>query len=165
MKEITQQYLKEIFDYKEGFLYWKVNQGFNKIKNNKAGTLDKSNGYYKIGINNKRYYNHRLIFLYHHNYLPKFIDHIDRNKSNNKIENLRSVTQSQNNMNSKKRINTLSQYKGVSFDKIENKWIAYIRINNKKKHLGRFTNEKDAAITYNNAAIKYYGDYAYLNEV
>ena len=94
----------------------------NKVKSGDiAGSLNKTNKYYQIRLNYKNYLVHRLIFLYHHNYLPKVIDHIDRNKLNNKIENLREVTHSQNLMNCKSYKNSSSKYKGVT-------WIKKIKI-------------------------------------
>ena len=162
--KLTQKYIQSLFDYSDDKLYWKVKPR-NQIKiGDKAGSLI-NNGYYSIKINNKLYRTHRLIFLYHYNYLPKFIDHIDNNPLNNKIENLRKVTMSQNIMNSRLNKNSSSQYKGVSWDKSTNKWLAQIRINNKQIHLGRFKSETDAAIAYNEKAKELFGEYSYLNEV
>ena len=165
MPKPTQQYLKEIFIYQNGDLYWKkLTSNLSRVKiGSKAGHLKKSDGYCRITINNKSYLVHRLIFLYHHNYLPKFIDHIDRNKSNNNIKNLRGVTKSQNLMNSKIRKGS-SQYKGVSQHK-SNKWQARIMYQGKRIYLGLFKNEIDAAKAYNDAIIKYHNKYGLLNEV
>ena len=163
MKEITQEYIRELFEYKDGNLYWKIRrQGIRKDK--KAGHLRKD-GYSQIKINNKPYKTHWLIFLYHYGYLPKIVDHVDRNPSNNKIENLREATKSQNCMNRKPYKNFSSKYKGVSWHELSNKWMSNITINYKHIHLGSFTNEIDAALAYNNAAIKYFGEYAYLNKI
>lgn len=163
MSEITQEYIKFLFNYHDGELYWKISKQGIKI-GNKAGTLLKD-GRIKIGINGKTYLNHRLIFLYHNGFLPKEIDHIDNNSSNNKIENLRSVTRSQNQWNRKSNINCSSKYKGVTWNKQANKWHVQIQINNKNIYLGRFINEIDAAIAYNKKAIELFGKYAYLNKI
>ena len=164
MTKLTQQYLKEIFDYKNGNLYWKkLTSKFSNGKiNDKAGYIHHT-GYQIIGINNKYYSVHRLIFLYYYGYLPKEIDHIDGNRGNNHIGNLREVTRSQNLMNSKSHKNSSSQYKGVTWHKRDKKWQVTIRINGKNKYLESFDNEIDAALTYNTKAIKLYGDYANLN--
>ena len=91
------------------------------------------------------------------------IDHIDGNGLNNKKENLRIVTSSQNNMNRSKFKNSISKFKGVQFE--NNKWRSRIRLNKKLYHLGMFENEIDAAKAYNKAAKKLFGEYAKLNEV
>lgn len=162
MQKLTQEYVQSLFDYKDGNLYWKVNRGRNYIIENKAGTL-RPDGYYQIGIDGKINRLHRLIFLYHYGYLPKYIDHINNDQSNNKIENLREVTASQNNMNMKKRKNSISKYKGISWDKQNNKWKSGIKINGKQIYLGRFDNETDAAKAYNKKAIEIFGEFGKLN--
>ena len=168
MNQITQDLVQALFSYRDGNLYWKVKRQGIKI-NNLAGSIH-SHGYRHIKVNGKIYKAHRLIFLYHHGYLPKYIDHIDGNKLNNNIGNLRSITNSQNLLNSKKRKlyngkPTTSQYKGISWNKRDKKWIAEIMINYESKYLGSFNLEEDAAIAYNKAAIELFGEYAKLNEV
>lgn len=92
------------------------------------------------------------------------VDHIDRDKTNNQVNNLRWVTRSQNNMNSSKTTKfTSSRYKGVSYEK--NKWRAYIRLNGKKLHLGMFETENEAAHAYNSAALELFGEFACLNVI
>ena len=122
-----------------------------------------------IGINGKVYRAHRLIFLYHHGYLPGEIDHIDGNKLNNNINNLRESTHQQNHMNRKKTksINgkpTSSDFKGVYLNKRDKKWAAYIYIDGKKKHLGYHTSEIEAALAYDQAAIERDGEFAKTNK-
>lgn len=95
----------------------------------------------------------------------KQIDHINRNKLDNRKCNLRFCTNSQNKMNSKGYRMSSSKYKGVYFHKGNNKWCAEINFNNKQKYLGIFKIEKEAALVYNQAAIKYHGEFACLNEV
>ncbi len=93
------------------------------------------------------------------------IDHIDGNRQNNRTDNLRYATYSENSMNTTKRANTTSTHKGVSFYKNYSKWHATIFVDGKKKHLGYFENETDAAVAYNVSAQFYFGDYAKLNAV
>jgi hypothetical protein len=93
---------------------------------------------------------------------PLEVDHVDRNIRNNKKENLRLATRSQNMANTKSR---RGKYKGVWFWKERKCYVAEITINGKKKHLGCFYYEKEAALAYNSAAIKAWGEYAFQNVV
>lgn len=90
------------------------------------------------------------------------VDHKNGDGLDNRRFNLRLVTNAQNSMNRKK-VGGTSQYKGVCFDKNRNKWQSYIRINYKRIHLGRFLTEIEAAKRYDEAAIKYFGEFARLN--
>ncbi len=135
--EQLQQYLKITYSYLDGNFYYLV-PAANRVKiGQKAGNLN-SSGRLQISIKGKLYLVHRLIFLYHHGYMPKFIDHIDRNPLNNNIENLREVTKSENGFNRGKNKNNTSKYKCVTYMKDKKKWKAYIKINGKQKHLGYF---------------------------
>ena len=97
--------------------------------------------------------------------IKKYVDHIDHNKTDNTILNLRWVSNSENSMNRTKQANTSSKYKGVCFRKRENKWVANIMLNGRRKHIGCFTNEKHAAGKYNEAAIDLFGEHALINEI
>lgn len=90
-----------------------------------------------------------------------FSDHIDGNPLNNQRENLRICNHNQNNFNVGIRKDNKSGFKGVRFR--DNRWTSRIRINNKEYHLGSFLNKIEAAIAYNEAAIKYHGEFARLN--
>lgn len=99
------------------------------------------------------------------------VDHIDGNPLNNQKSNLRICTQIENVRNQKIRKNNTSGYKGVTFKRrmIKNKeysyWCARLGFNNKRIHLGYFKTQIDAAKAYNIAAIKYFGEFAKLNEI
>lgn len=93
--------LNEIFEYKDGKLYWKYTLKFGAIKARQRAGYACPDGYRKVGIDKKSYMEHRIIWRMHHprGRMPAFLDHIDGNRSNNKIENLRSVTISENQNN------------------------------------------------------------------
>jgi len=91
------------------------------------------------------------------------IDHINRNRLDNRRGNLRFCTHAQNMQNAIIKSDNTSGYKGVSFDKARKKWEAYININGNKKHIGRFTTSKEAAQAYDCEACKLFGEYARLN--
>lgn len=159
-KIMTQQELKELFEYHEdGYLIWKVDAGSNKLIGKKAGSQDKR-GRQSIRIGGKGYLTYRLIFLYHRGYLPEVVDHIDRDPTNNKIENLRAATQRQNLWNTiKKPTGKQSKYRGVGWHKRDKLWYARIRIEGKRKTLGYFKDELDAAKAYQEAAKKLHGEF------
>ena len=95
------------------------------------------------------------------------IDHVNGNGLDNRKENLRFATSQQNSQNLR-RFEGVSKYKGVVYDtnpKQKNKWRARITVNKNRIHLGRFPSEREAAFAYNEAAIKYFGGFARLNEV
>lgn len=92
------------------------------------------------------------------------VDHINGNTLDNRLSNLRICAPTQNLQNKKSKIGT-SKYKGVYFNKSAKKWRAYITVNKKRRHLGTFENESDAALTYNKHAKEFFGEFALLNEV
>ncbi len=109
---------------------------------------------------------HRLIFLaFIDSKCTLEIDHIDGNRLNNQLNNLRAATRQQNGRNMAKRRNTSSAYKGVSFRKDTRVWAAYIKFQSKKVNLGCYPTQEQAAKAYNEAAIKYFGEFARLNEI
>jgi hypothetical protein len=156
---ITQDKVKELFDYRDGALFWKVKLNQRIVIGSKAGTLDKD-GYVCIKIDKKIYKSHRLIYLYHHGNLPTFIDHIDSNKSNNKIENLRSATNSENVKNAKLRKDNSSGIKGVNWHKVTKKWAVQISVNGQKKHIGIFDDLELASLVAQEARNKFHKEFA-----
>lgn len=110
--------------------------------------VNKVNGYISIKMkNNKKLYDlkaHQFIFYKAYGKVVDCIDHINGNKTDNRIENLRDVTQQQNQHNR-------TTAKGYSWNKLEKKWKAHIRLNNKGIHLGTFDKEEDAREAYLNA--------------
>ncbi len=139
--QLNQNILQEMFDYVEGSLVWKVDRHSNKVKGKHCGTVDKG-GYLKAHINRKQHMIHRLIYMWHFGVIEDglVIDHINRNPSDNRIENLRKITQHQNQFN--------TNAKGYHWNKQSGKYRAEIKINGKAKYLGSFDNKEDAHNAY-----------------
>ena len=133
--------------YKEGNLYWKIPTSNRVKKNEIVGTLTE-HGYRFMSFNKKRLYVHRLIFYIFNSYYPKYVDHINGNRSDNRIENLRECTNSQNTANRNKLSTNKSGFKGVHFVKSTGKWRAQITIDSKPKHLGYFLTPEEANQAY-----------------
>lgn len=143
---ITQARLKELFTYSpEGCLVRLVSVTYNAKKGDRAGGL--SGGYRYVNVDGYLYAEHRLIFLYHHGYLPKYVDHEDRNKKNNKIKNLRDLTNSQNSINSNV-IRSISGYRGVTYHPSIGKYSARLMKDYKNYYLGLYASPEDASAAY-----------------
>ena len=111
---------------------------------------------------------HRIHQLVAREWVPnpegkRCVDHHDGGKTNNNYENLRYATHTENGRNMKKHSDGSSIYKGVSWDRGANKWRAQIKDASKVKNLGVFTNEREAAETYNAAAVEFHKEFAKLN--
>lgn len=155
---ITQLELFEKLNYNPytGLFVWLIRPRLRSKIGDIAGQLT-NHGYILIGINGNRYLAHRLAWLYMTGeLLENDIDHKDLNRTNNKWNNLREANDSQNKGNALKHKDNTSGKKGVCWDKSRNKWI--VRVG--KIYLGRFDKIEDAAIIYESAAIKYFGEFA-----
>ena len=133
--------------------------------------LSKVKWFYNGSYASRQRYRHgsqRVLFM-HNEILKtpegKCCDHINRNKLDNRLENLRPVDKKQNSSNRAGISGTRSIYKGVSWHKKANKWIAKIKKNGINKHIGVFNNEQEAALVYNSMASILHGKYAFINEV
>lgn len=154
---LSQEYLKSILEYKDGHLYWK-NHKYNALNGKKAGTLS-TTGYWNLNIANNQYKAHRLIFMIHFGYLPKIIDHIDNNKLNNCIENLREANNAQNLHNQKIRKTSFTGIKNVHWSKKDKRWV--VQING--KYIGQYKDMELAELVAQEARDKYHGEYARHN--
>jgi hypothetical protein len=153
--------LKSLFRYNPdtGEIFW-IAKGKGKIKKKAAGSKLHS-GYTGICIGKKRVLAHRIAWALHHDKWPEqFIDHINGEKSDNRIVNLRECTLLQNGKNCKKKSNNTSGHTGVYFDKSTNNWKASIKVNWKNISLGRFANIEDAIKIRKEAEEKYFGEWA-----
>jgi len=160
---LTQERLKEVVDYnpETGIFTWRCAQGKRTDLIGQTAGFD-VNGYIGIRIDYERYPAHRLAWLYVHGRWPvNEIDHRDRVRSNNRINNLREATHEQNLWNQGGRAwSTSKGIRGVSWDTQTSKWRATITIRKKTKSLGRFEKQDEARAVREAAERLYYGEFA-----
>jgi len=137
---MKQEDIKRITIYKEGGLYWAINKK-RASKGNRVGAEEPS-GYRRVQIDNKQYREHQLVFLYHYGYIPKVIDHINRDTKDNRIENLRDSSYSLNSRN--KVYKGKSKYRGLYQDKNTGKWVVRGRKDGKTIRIGSYSSEQEA---------------------
>lgn len=116
----------EISNISPSGLVWKTNTSSRTVNSTKAGWLDTSNGYWKVELLGKNYYAHRIIYILAtaQNLEDDLqIDHIDGNRSNNSISNLRKVDNLLNSKNIRKRITNKSGVTGISYDSAQDRWV------------------------------------------
>jgi HNH endonuclease/AP2 domain len=152
----------DYFEYKNGELYWKKLHGRKNTIGKKAGFLYKD-GYIGVGFNKKQYKVHRIIYEMHYGYCPKFLDHINGIKSDNRIENLRETTRNQNGYNTKLNINNTTGIKGVRLDKKTNKYRVTFRVNKKMINFGSYFDIEVAKFVADAMRYKYHGNFARFN--
>ena len=146
---LTQERLKELLSYdpETGEFRWLVSKG-TAVKGSVAGSRN-SDGYICIQVAGRSYRAHRLAWLYVCGVWPiKDLDHIDRDRTNNLIENLREATRTENNCNVGLQSNNTTGFKGVSFHKANVKYLARANLNGKSIYLGLFPTAELASAAY-----------------
>ncbi len=157
---LSHDYLTEVLDYnaETGKFVWKKPASHQMHPGDEAGTQNAS-GYVFICVGGVRYKAHRLAWFYHYGEWPSDetpqIDHINGNRADNRIANLRLVTDEQNSRNQKVRSTNTSGRTGVQFHKPRGKWMAVIRNNGKYECLGYYAKFEDAVKAREAAEIKY----------
>lgn len=157
---ITQNEAKELLNYVDGILLWKKDVANRKTKDKRAGTFRQSTGYRYIRINNELHKEHRIIFLLHYGYMPEYVDHIDGNKLNNKIENLRPCSKAQNAWNMKKTVRNTTGVKGVTWNKRKQKYCVRLGCDNQKVFVGYYKTIEEATTAVKQARINLHGEFA-----
>lgn len=161
MSTLTQEKAHQLFEYKDGVLYWRERpMQSRKAKGDMEAGTHSGHGYKKICVNKQKFYAHQIIFLMHHGYISDLIDHIDRNTSNNKIENLRASNKSLNACNAKSRSDNTSGHKGVIWHKKAKKWMCRLSANKKTIYLGLHEDFELACLVADKARVLYHGEYA-----
>lgn len=145
---ITKDFLYGQYQYEDGKLY---KTGYLYRGHSAVGWLDKSSGYHRIQIGSETWMLYRLIWIYHYGEIPvgMTVDHKDHDKTNNKIENLRLATRSEQNKYQRKRSNCSSKFIGVHWRERAKKFEVYVNNyvdgDRKSKYLGSYTDENVAA--------------------
>lgn len=145
----TQKRLQEIFTYCPS------GQLVRRSTGRRGGCLG-TTGYWQTIIDGKLYYEHVAIYIFHHEHRPNIIDHIDRNKLNNQIRNLRKATLALNSFNRKSQKSLLG-VRGVQLDQTTNRrkpYRAYLNYENKNYYLGRYITLQEAKEARKNAEQK-----------
>ncbi|MCI0558762.1 MAG: HNH endonuclease [Nitrososphaera sp.] len=161
MTELTAERLRELLDYnpETGEFVWRVSRG-RTAAGAKAGTL-KPDGYIYIGVDCRDYLAHRLAFLHTTSLWPREdVDHINMGRADNRWNNLREATRSENKANMRPPADNTSGFKGVSRHKRTGKWQAKIQSRGKYLFLGRFDTAEAAHEVYLAAAKHYFGEFA-----
>lgn len=173
----TPEQLRQLlrYDPETGRLFWKCRPDDNpntlrrivrnwnaRFAGKEAFTSTRSDGY-KVGmVGNRTFRAHRVIWAMVHSEWPEGeIDHIDCDRANNRIDNLRAASRTQNAHNYAGRGS--SKYRGVCWDQQNKKWACQIAIAGKQTRIGRFQSEIEAALAYDRAATEHFKDYAKLN--
>lgn len=126
-----------------------------------AGHLDASNGYVTVSLGGANYYAHRIAWLMVHGALPPAtIDHFNRDKTDNRLSNLRVASLSENNRNRGMRRDNKSGIHGVYWNKTNGKWIAEIGFDGKSRYIGSYVTRDDARRAYLEVAQKLFGEFA-----
>ena len=153
---LTQAKVKRLLEYRDGELYWKVDR-LRAKKGDKAGT---TKGYKIVFIEGQHYTFGHVIFLMFHGYVPERVSFVDGDYRNTRIENLRAATMSQVSGSAKKSKANTCGYKGITFLKKRNKYVAQINKLGKHYHLGTFNTPQEAYKVYCKAAKKLHGEFA-----
>ena len=143
-----------------GIFSWKVDSVRGHFKVGDRADRPCSYGYRRLFIDTQPYLVHRLAWFYvHAEWPPNQVDHINGDRSDNRLSNLRLADHQQNQANSPRRSTKSSKFKGVY--KYGNRWKAFIGLNRKTRYLGTFKTEAEAANAYMTVARSAFGDFAY----
>jgi hypothetical protein len=147
------------YDPHTGLFRWRVTR--TKARAGAIAGYVKSDGYVSLCVEGRAYFAHRLAWLHVHGQWPAAcIDHINRDRGDNRISNLREATISQNGCNRLGAADSKSGVKGVWFDASRNRWTACIQLRGRTKQIGRFKTKEDAAAAYERAATELHGEFA-----
>ena len=145
------EHANEMLDYRDGHLYWKAKNNKRHDPSKPAGTLD-HRGYITVTYEGKKYGAHRLVWAMHGKEMPVQLDHINRNKSDNRIENLRAVTHQGNRQNQRRpQANSSTGFQGVYYDQNrspDSRYIATVRVSGRNVYCKGFPSPEMAHAAY-----------------
>ena len=152
---MNKELVRDLFELRDDHLYWRVRPANHVDILKPAGTV-KPDGARHIHVKGKDYLAHRLIWLYLNGKFPdNTIDHVNGDRLDNRIENLRDVTHQENHKNRQKPCTNTSGHMGVCWNKAREKWHAQINVDGVRKHLGCFNILEDAVAVRQAASIEH----------
>lgn len=157
MSDLTQERLKKLLRYipESGWFVWRVTRTYTAKPGKRAGCICPSSGYIVIKVDGKTYKAHRLAWLYTYGRWPEEVDHINRNRRDNRIENLRAVVKGENQRNHPVSVKNTSGIRGVVWNKKGRKFHSRISVDGNYVHLGVFDNFFDACCARKSAELKH----------
>jgi hypothetical protein len=161
LQGFTWEFLNSLFYYEDGLVRRKVKRG-PRLAHAVVGSVD-GKGYLHVNVEGKFVRLHKLIYFLFHKTVPQEVDHKDRDRRNNRIDNLRGATRQQNSGNIGMFKHNTSGFKGVVYIKGKNKWDARIKINGKQVYLGRRSTPEEASQLYEAAARQHFGEFVGKN--
>lgn len=148
-----------VYDSENGVLRWRISRpNAPAVRAGAIAGILMRDGYVRVKIDGRPYSAHRVVWLILLGEWPvDTLDHINGDRNDNRIENLREATQLENAKNKIMAANNTSGYKGVTYHKGNNRWQARIRVNGRLIHLGYHDTAESASTSYREAANRYFG--------
>ena len=157
---VNQHNLTELFEYRDGKLFWKNPTSRAVSSGTEAGTPRKD-GRRQIILFGKHYLTSRLVYFMFHGEFPEIVDHINRDYTDNRIENLRKSTRAQNNWNRKNQHNSVSGCKNVYWHNQSKTWRVRVSVNGTRIAFGQYKDLEQAKRVAIEARSKHHGEFAY----
>lgn len=161
---LTSAAIRELLQYEPdtGRLVWRVTRG-SALAGDEAGRVMRATGYRQVRVGKALVYAHRLAWAIHHGEWPALaLDHINGERDDNRIANLRLASRAENAWNRGAQVNSSHGQKGVTWNGAMKKWCARIMAHGTRRHLGYFDDLNDAARAYEVAARELHGDFAFV---
>lgn len=155
---MNKDYLHQMFEYKDGELFWKISPN-SRIREGKKAGWD-CGRYLYVQLNKKNYPIHRFVFMMHKGFFPETVDHIDGDTKNNKIENLREATHAKSITKAIRKSNNTSGIKNVYWKKEAKKWVVRLQINGKETFFGGYKDIDYARFIAEAMRHKYHKEFA-----